>query len=102
MQIDMNELTNLIYGRSDSFPLLDRNVIIRTVPYDYTGHAEEVKDGSLVLSDAAWIVEIGGWSNALLTGELSKVEPYPGNAFVTLLSIVDFSAWDHPLPRETK
>jgi hypothetical protein len=79
-----------------------RAVIIRTVTYHYTGRITEIKDGFVTLEDAAWIADSGRWAAALTTGNLSEVEPFPGNVAVSLAAIVDVSPWMHQLPRETR
>lgn len=75
-------------------------VFIRTVTYHYLGCIEAVTDSDIVLSDASWVADSGRWSNALTTGELSEVEPYPDKCVVSRAAIVDWSEWQWELPRE--
>jgi hypothetical protein len=82
--------------------LIGQNVIVRTVTYHYTGTLAARRDGYLTLNDAAWIADSGRWSEALRTGTLSEIEPYPGACYVSEAAIVDVSLWPHPLPRTTK
>ena len=77
-------------------------LFIRPVTYHYTGRVKAIGGGFVTLADAAWIPDSGRWANALVTGELSEVEPYPGDAYVPLLGFIDASPWNHPLPREVK
>jgi hypothetical protein len=77
-------------------------VIIRTVTHYYTGRIREVRDGWIVLDDAAWIADAGRWAEALRTGTLSEVEPYPSPCAVSIGAVVDVSPWLRPLPRETR
>ncbi len=77
-------------------------VIVRTVTHYYTGRVVAIEDGFVVLSDAAWIADTGLWSQALTTGELNEVEPYPAGCAVALGAMVDVSPWNHPLPTEKK
>ena len=79
-----------------------KNVLVRTVTHYYTGFLAAIIDGFLVLDDAAWIPDTGQWSNALLTGHLTEVEPYPATAYVAFGSVVDLSVWGHDLPRTVK
>lgn len=78
------------------------NVIVRTVTHYYTGRIIAIRDGFMTLADAAWIADTGRWSDALCTGKLNEVEPYPGVVHISLGAIVDYSPWQHPLPREQK
>lgn len=77
-------------------------VIIRTVSYHYTGVVLEILDtGDILLDDAAWIADSGRWADALATGRLSEVEPYPGPCLVMRGAICDVAPWAHALPRQT-
>jgi hypothetical protein len=83
--------------------LVGKSLFIRTVTYHYTGRLEQVTDDVLVLSEVAWIADSGRFAQALATGVLSEVEPYPtGPVIVPRAVIVDVSEWNHPLPRSQK
>jgi hypothetical protein len=76
---------------------------IRTVTYHYTGRLVHVSDTELALEDVSWIGSSGRWSEALKTGKLAEVEPYPsGSVIIGRGAIVDASIWNHPLPLTTK
>ena len=77
-------------------------VLVRTVTHYYTGNLTEVSDGELRLTDAAWIADTGRFSEALKTGVMSEVEPYPDDVILSRGAVVDVCAWKHNLPRETK
>jgi hypothetical protein len=77
-------------------------IIIRCVTHYYTGRVVAVTDAVIKLRDAAWIASTGRWANALETGELDEVEPYPGTCYLNRGAVVDWSPWNHPLPREVK
>lgn len=80
-----------------------KSVFIRTVTMSYTGQLLRVTAGELVIGNAAWIADSGRWAEALRTGNLNEVEPYPdGDVIVSRASVVDVSPWAHPLPRTTK
>ena len=81
---------------------IGQNYFVRTVTYHYTGKLETVTDKEIVLSGAAWIADSGRWAEALRTGKLSEVEPYPDKVIVNRSAIVDSSLWLHELPRDVK
>ncbi len=80
--------------------LQGKPVFVRTVTHHYTGRLVGVSDGFVQLDDAAWIADDGRFADALASGKLAEVEPYPGTCYVSLGSIVDISEWLHDLPRE--
>jgi hypothetical protein len=77
-------------------------VIIRCVTHYYTGCVGAVTPAVIELRDAAWIASTGRWANALKTGELDEVEPYPDTCFINRGAIVDWAPWQHDLPRAVK
>jgi len=76
--------------------------IIRTVTYHYTGRLKAVAGDWLVLDTAAWIADSGRWAGALANGELSEVEPYPGELIINRAAVVDMAVWTHALPTKQK
>lgn len=76
--------------------------LIRTVTHYYTGRVKSMSPSDVVLEDAAWIPDTGRYSEALQTGGLAEVEPYPDEVIVSMGAIVDATVWKHPLPREPK
>ncbi len=79
------------------------SVFIRTVTHHYTGKLVKVYPNELVLTDAAWIADDGRFSEALSTGKLNEVEPYPdGEVIVPRGCIVDCTRWPHALPRAVR
>lgn len=79
-----------------------KKVFVRTVTFHYTGLLSALTPDMLVLDDAAWIADSGRFADALVTGSLSEVEPYPGQVLVSRGAIVDVSEWKLALPREQK
>ena len=76
-----------------------KNVFIRTVTHYYTGRLVSQGDKFLVLESAAWIADTGRFSDALRTGELNEVEPFPpGPVYISMGAIVDISIWSGVLP----
>lgn len=80
------------------------NVFIRTVTHYFTGHVERVTKSWIILSQAAWIADTGRFSEALKTGRLNEVEPYPDDGVVRVArdGVIDAAPWKHSLPREMK
>lgn len=81
-----------------------RKVFIRTVTFHYTGRIVLIERDAVVLQEAAWISEDGRFADALKTGELAEIEPYPDDVTVEVSrgAILDVSEWHHPLPREQR
>ena len=82
--------------------VLGAKYLIRTVTMIYTGRLVSLTPTEFVLEDAAWIADTGRFADALASGTLSEVEPYPGQVIVSRASFVDASVWKHPLPRTQK
>jgi hypothetical protein len=57
-------------------------VFIRTVTHHYTGRLVEVWPTELVLTDCAWIADDGRFSEAMASGKLNEVEPFPDGRVV--------------------
>ena len=97
------ELLAMFGGGQVSHPYpVGEAVLIRTVTMMLTGRLVEVHEQELVLTDAAWIADTGlRLTDALATGRLGEVEPYPqGRVIVGRGAIVDACVWTHALPRE--
>lgn len=86
----------------ERFPWLGAAVAIRTVTHYYTGKAERLVGGFLILSSAAWIADTGRWSAFLAQGTVNEVEPAPDQLAVALGAIVDVAPWGFDLPRTVK
>jgi hypothetical protein len=83
--------------------LIGEPVIIRTVTNYYTGRLTAIDAQWIELDEAAWIADTGRWHQALGTGVLNEVEPYPdGPVFVGVGAVVDLCKWGHDLPRTAK
>jgi hypothetical protein len=89
-------------GSETSIPV-GENVLIRGVTLYYVGHVVRVTEHEVVLSDASWVASTGRFNNALLSGKLDEVEPFPhGGVVIGRGAIMDVSKWPHSLPREAK
>jgi len=79
------------------------NYFIRTVTFHYTGRMKAVYAGEIMLENAAWVADDGRFADAINTGTLSEVEPYPeGEVIINRSSIVDACVVAWALPRKQK
>lgn len=83
-------------------PAVGQTVFIRTVTHFYTGKIAAIDKQWISLSDAAWIADTGRFANALASGSLNEVEPFPDCVNVSLGAVVDVCPWTHALPRVQK
>lgn len=92
-------------GSDSSHPYkVGKNYFIRTVTHHFTGRLIKVTAKELVLEDAAWIADDGRFHEALKSGTLNEIEPFPDNAEVIVGrgSLIDAVEWAHKLPRSAK
>ena len=80
------------------------NYLIRTVTNYVVGNLMAVTPQELVLTNAAWVADMGRFHDALSSGQLNEVEPYLDHQEVIVGrgAIVDACVWSHDLPREQK
>lgn len=83
---------------------IGKNYFIRTVTHHLTGRLVKVTSKELVLQEAAWIADDGRFHDALKTGKLNEVEPFPQgeDVIVGRGSLIDAVIWKHALPKEQK
>ena len=82
---------------------LDQPVFIRSVTHHYTGRLVGVYPDALVIEEAAWIADDGRFHEALATGALAEIEPYPdGPRILGRGALLGVGGWPHPLPRAVK
>lgn len=96
--------TKYVKEKAPEGPLLavGRKVFIRSITHYYTGRISRIDDTMIELTEAAWIADTGRFSEALKSGALKEVEPFPSTVAVFRGGIVDLTEWKHDLPRETK
>lgn len=101
----IRELQSLLGGTQvdKSHPFkVGESYLIRTVTMTQVGRLEAVHEQELVLSSASWVADTGRFYDALKTGKLNEVEPFPNEAIVGRGAICDAVIWTHTLPREQK
>lgn len=79
-----------------------QNYFIRTVTHYYTGKIERITSKEIVMSTVAWIADTGRFSDALKTGNLSEVEPIPGEVIIGRGAVIDAIRWNFDLPTSQK
>ncbi len=78
-------------------------VFVRTVTHYYTGRIIQSPDDKFIaLADAAWIADTGRFHQALSTGKLAEIEPFPAGVLIAVGAVVDISPWNHELPSSVK
>jgi hypothetical protein len=83
---------------------IGENYFIRSVTFHYTGRLVAVYPNELVLQDASWVPTDGRFTQAVLSGDLSEVEPYPDGREVIIgrSAVTDAVIVSWPLPRKQK
>lgn len=90
-------------AHDDSAWEIGKGYLIRTVTMTNTGRLVAVTPQELVLEDAAWIADVGRFSNALNSGDFNEVEPYPeGRIIIGRGAVVDAVQLQKELPRVQK
>lgn len=103
---EIKHIQSLLKGPSEnSHPYkVGKNYFIRTVTHHLTGELIKVTAKELVLLNAAWIADDGRFHDALKTGKLNEVEPFPPTLEVIVGrgALIDCVEWTHKLPTEQK
>ena len=107
---ELNALENKVKSKKDSLNYQKLEVpfkvgdcyYIRTVTYHMTGRVKAIVGQFLVLEDGAWIADSGRFSDAIMKGILSEIEPVEVDMYVNVNSISDAFQWRHALPRVQK
>jgi hypothetical protein len=76
--------------------------LIRTATMTDVGEVEGIYPGFLKLRNASWVADTGRFYDALKSGTLQEVEPFPDGCIVALGGIIDAAPWTHPLPLKQK
>lgn len=103
---EVKQINQLLKGGEQSLSpyKIGQNYFIRTVTHYLTGKLVRVTPKELVLLDAAWIADTGRFMDAIKTGALNEVEPYPDGEEIVVGrgAVIDAVKWNHKLPREQK
>ncbi len=99
---DLIEKESVFIPQEGEIYQLGQKYYIRTVTHHYVGRLVQKDEKDFVMGECSWIADSGRWSNALATGTLDEVEPYPGQAIINRGAICDSSVWNHPLPKDIK
>ncbi len=84
-----------------------KNYLIRTVSYHFTGRFvgfNGPNNSELAFDQAAWVADTGRFTQAVATGALSEVEPFPDSATIGInrTAVIDFVQIAWPVPRSQK
>jgi len=113
MELSINDIRALLFAPAPTpeqngdtwgaYPPSGTKVFIRTVTMTYTGAIADVTKSEVVLDQCAWIADSGRFADALRTGTLNEIEPFPdGPVIIGRGGIIDVSRWNHALPRLQK
>ena len=97
-----DQIKAAVVERREGAWTIGKNYLVRTVTMMITGRLIYLDAQEMVFQDAAWIADSGRFADALTTGKLNEVEPFPDEAIIGRGSVVDAALWAHVLPREQK
>ena len=91
-----------LFGGSSSNPFeVGKSYLIRTVTMTQVGRVAKLFGSTGIwLERSSWVADTGRFYDALKTGTLAEIEPFPAGCGVMLGAIVDWAEWPHPLPEE--
>ena len=103
---DIEKIKSLFNGSSCSAAdhpyCVGEKVLIRTVTHYTVGRIKAVYRHEIVLDGASWVADTGRFHDALVSGELKEIEPFPNFVIVARGAIVDCTLWPHELPNKQK
>lgn len=76
--------------------------LFRGVTLYQIGTVRAVHEHEIVLDPAAWVADTGRFNEALRSGVLSEVEPFPDGCIVGRGAIMDAAPWPHGVPEVVK
>jgi hypothetical protein len=82
--------------KNETFWVPGERYFIRTVTMYYVGKLVSIDDLEIVLENVSWVADTGQFSEALKTGKMQSVEPFPkGLVCVGRRALIDASPWKH-------
>jgi len=98
----IKEIQRLLVGGDQPQPSpvkIGEAYLFRTVTHIELGRVTEIMGRFVRLEDASWVANTGRYYDALLSGVLEEVEPYPVCTTVNMGSRINVTPWPHRLPR---
>jgi hypothetical protein len=85
-------------------PLLNKNVIVRTVTMIYTGRLDHVTQQDYVLLDCSWIPETDRYAQFVENGSVRECEPFPSDlpVYINRGALLDVCELRKSLPRSQR
>jgi hypothetical protein len=101
---EIQSLTSGATAPNCSHPLVEKNVIIRTVTMIYTGRLDHVTPQDYVMVDCSWIPETDRFAQFVAEGAVRECEPYPNGlpVYINRGALLDVCELKAPLPRSQK
>lgn len=103
---EIKHIQSLLKGPSENKGRwqVGKNYFIRTVTHHLVGTLIDVTPKELWLKDVSWIADDGRFMDALKSGAVKEVEPFPDGAEVPVGrgALIDAVIWTHALPRSQK
>lgn len=96
---ELREIQSLLGAKQPAkIPLsVGDRVFIRTVTLYYTGQIKQIIGQWLVLSEASWIADTGRFHDFLREGKCNEYESFIDDVKIPMGSVIDVTAWPHPL-----
>lgn len=101
---ELKQIANLFGGNEkEETPFeVGKAYLLRTVTHIVVGKVVSVKGKFLMLEQSSWVADTGRYHDALVTGKLNEIEPYPCGNGLNYTALIDFCEWVHELPSDQK
>ena len=84
----------------ESFYKKGKDYCIRTVTMIYLGEIRHEDDGTIILTDCAWIPDTSRWNEFLNGKKPNEMEPYPNDVIIYKTAILDATELHKKTKRE--
>jgi hypothetical protein len=100
---EIQEIT-VLEPKNGEFAQIGKKYYFRSVTHHYVGLLVGITEKEFAITNASWVADSGLWSEAIATGSLSEIEPYPEGQLVVInrMAGCDYTEWNHELPTERK